>query len=248
MGTDRMGNRPGPSTAVAAMTVTVLIALGLFAAVARRTFRVVAEGRLLPYTAGRIYEVEVLGVRLFVEPEVVPTSDVIVAAVLLAVASMAALTWIVLQRQRVGDREVRRFFGVVLVGCAFLSADELFGIHESIGHNLPGLTALPGIARPDDAVVIAYVCAAAVFVVVSRRFLMSSRHALQSWSAALVVFGVAAVADALSVVGEEMLELIGALLLLFGFAVLAADTLRSTMTPAGAASPPPSDRDRAGAV
>lgn len=205
----------------------IVVGIGLAAA---QSFHVVAEGQLLPYTEGKIYEVETLGMRVFLEPEVRPSLDVMVSAMLLAVSSMAALTLVVFRNNRRGEPSRRRFYGLVMAGAGFLAADELFGIHETIGHNLQFLMDLPGIDRPDDAVVLGYVIVAAVFVWLNRRQLLTSRRALTMWMVATVIFAVAAVGDTVGLRGEELIELVAALFIVGGFASLAAEDLRVALT------------------
>ncbi len=207
----------------------VVVLLALLAGAAVRSFEVLAEGQLLSYTEGKIYQVEVLGVPLYLEPEVRPSSDVVISGMLTAVAGMATLAWLVYQMTGSGSRAERRFHALVAGGAIYLAADELMGIHESIGHNLQWLTRIPGIDRPDDAVIIAYAVLAAAFLLWHVRLLRWSKPALWMWIAAAGVFGVAAVLDAIGAQGEEVLEVVAAILIAVGFGVFAADGLRGAI-------------------
>ena len=80
----------------------------------------------------------------------------------------------------VGSRaRLRRFFGFAAGGLAFLAADELFAIHETVGHNLRFLADLPGVERPDDVVFLSYGLAVLVFAWLFRDILLQNVAAVR---------------------------------------------------------------------
>lgn len=202
----------------------LVVGLLVLAGLAARSAAVVDKGLLLDYTQGTIYQLEVFGVRFYLEPETSPSLDWFNAAALFAVAGTAALTWLVM-RGRTAGRDAR-FYLLVALGTAWLGFDELIGLHESIGHNAQWLGDLPGVGHPDDAIVAAYGVAALAFVVLYRRTLLQRRATLLWWVGALVCFGLAVVGDTLSLPVEEPLELAATGAVVIGFLGLAADRLR----------------------
>ncbi len=199
------------------------LVLALLAAAARSA-TVIDKGLLLPYTKGTIYQVEVWGVRFYLEPEAGPSSDWVVSAALFAVAGMAALTWGVIRRSISGRRS--RFFLLVTLGAAFLGADELTGLHESIGHNMRFLADLPLVSRPDDLIMAGYALGAVVFMVGYRDILARHRPTLLWWVSAAVCVVLAVVSDLFSLPTEESFELVATACLVVGFRALAANWLR----------------------
>lgn len=102
-----------------------------------------------------------------------------------------------------------------------LALDELAGLHETLGYNLPFLADIPGIERPDDAIILAYSAPGVVFLVLFRDVLFRDRRTGALLLLGIGLFGAAAVLDALGGIAEELLESLAALALLAGFLVLA---------------------------
>ncbi len=215
-------------------------------------YEVVDKGRLLPYTTGEIYRIELFGrFTVYVEPEAKPSLDTFNSYILVSISSIALLALTFLRVVRVPTRpRVQAFFFVVWLGTGLLAADELFGGHESLGHNLQFLADLPGIKRPDDAIVALYVPAALAFLVVFRRIILASAGARVSFGLAIVILVLGAVSDVLGVGQlEEVLEALASMSLLAGFMLLTIDELRLAMAatagtpheqPAAVAAPPTS--------
>jgi hypothetical protein len=193
---------------------------------------------VLPAPTGRIDYVEVFDrFRFYVDKETVhPSRDLLLGAVLIAIASVALLTVLALSRAGAGSPHVRRFFAFAAAGAAFLSADELFGLHETIGHNLRFLADVPGVLHADDVVVAAYGVAALAFVFVFRDVLTASRRSLAFFAGALPLALLAALSDALRTGLEEPAELAAALTVLIGFVLCALDRI---VPVAGSTAPPP---------
>lgn len=140
--------------------------------------------------------------------------------------ALLALTFIRVVRVPTRPR-VQAFFLVVWLGTGFLAADELLGGHESLGHNLRFLAELPGVHRPDDAIVALYVPAAVAFIVVFRRIILASKGARIGFGVAVALLVLAAVADVLGVgQTEELLEALASMSLLAAFMLLTIDELR----------------------
>ena len=201
----------------------VLLVLGLvltaslvLIALLYMNYEVIAKGQLLPYTEGRIYQVRFFDrFDLWVEPEHRLSANAITAFLLSGLGFVAlAFAWL-LQRMRANGEAL--MFGLIFVGASYLAADEYLGVHESIGHNLPFLRAIPGVSRPDDVVTALYIIPAALFVWIYRKKLMVSKPALKLIAAAFVFFGLATITDLTQWPGEEVLEAAAALSFLLAF-------------------------------
>ncbi|CAA9472139.1 MAG: hypothetical protein AVDCRST_MAG69-167, partial [uncultured Solirubrobacteraceae bacterium] len=119
----------------------------LFLVLVARQGTVVARGNLHPAFAD--YEVErvrVAGVELYVDRSA-HAGDALTAIALLA----AAAVLLVAARRLSGT--TRTAFAWAGAGAAFLAADDLLAAHETLGHNLGFLAALPLIDHPDDLIV-----------------------------------------------------------------------------------------------
>lgn len=205
------------------VTVVVIVAVTL-----PFNYEVIAKGQLLDYTQGRIYELRLYDrFNVYIEPEIKPNKDFLNGAMLGAVSFIAMTFSICLHAFGVrGYAVARQFFAVLSVGFLYLAADELLGIHESMGHNLQYLSAVPGIERPDDLIIVMYGLVALLFLIVYRKFLWRYRRAGRWFAATLVLFGFAAAADAFSSRYEEYLELLGSVCLVIGTMDLGLLTLR----------------------
>lgn len=123
-------------------------ALVALVAAARRA-EVLAEGQLLTFfaTYDEVARVRLLGAELYVDR----SSD---AEDLLTVTALVLITVVLLTGARAArdDLARRRVLRTAAAGAAFLAADDLLAIHETIGHNLGALAALPVVDHPDDLI------------------------------------------------------------------------------------------------
>ena len=176
------------------------------------------KGNILPYTTGYIYELQILGkYRFYVEPEVRLTSDVVNAIILLGIAYISVtFASIVHALEGPGISSRLQFFVTMSVGTFYLAADELFGIHESLGHNMQFLLEIPGVHRPDDLIIAAYTIPALAFLYYFRSILLKARRPLLFFSAAVLLFVMAAIADSAASGIEEIAEIFVGILLLSG--------------------------------
>ena len=97
-------------------------------------------------------EVRVLdSVTVYVDGEPKPGLSVIGGIGLIVLATAAFMTAAAL---RIAGRRGRlmAFYLLIGAGLGYAGLDELFAIHESIGHNLQFLADVPGVTRPDDLV------------------------------------------------------------------------------------------------
>jgi hypothetical protein len=213
-------------TLVACAAVGVVVAVAVVA-LAPSLYEVVRSGRdLVPYSSTYLYEVRVLdAVTLYATAESRPSLDKLSAVGLVATGTMIFTAFLLLRAAR-ADIRVRRFFAFASAGVAWLAADELFGLHEFIGHNMRFLADLPGVTRPDDLVFAMYLLPLAVFAWSFRDIIRPHRRAVQLFGLGLVFFAVAVVADVKSSGVDEPAEGFTAACLLAGLVVLTATILR----------------------
>ena len=182
-------------------------------------YEVIEKGQLLEYSRGMIYHIRLFGeLDLYVEPEVRPTDDVLVSIVLFGIGFIA-VTFAFLEygNRRRDEERVFLFFVVLATGAFYLASDELFGIHESLGHNLPFLGRIPGVRRPDDVIIALYGIPALFFVVYFRRLLLNARGSFPYFLAAVVLFFLAAASDIFTLGKvEEILEVLSVFAILYG--------------------------------
>lgn len=217
--------RPGATPfLVAAIVLAGALALAFVVA---RNADVVAEGALLEYTDATIKEVRLFDrYTFYVEAEVRSDKDAAVSALLLAVAAMSLLVTAFFSSGAVRARPIdRRFHAATLVGAGYLAADEFLGIHETLGHNLRFLADLPGVQRPDDAIVALYAVAFLVYLVAFRSAILASRRALALFVCGFLIFAAAAALDVLDVGVDEYIEPLAALAFFAGLVVLSVEHL-----------------------
>jgi hypothetical protein len=184
----------------------------------RATEHVVRQGDIFGF--GAVAEVELFGrFTVYRDSETLTHMDLLNGFLLIAIASTSFFVALLLSA---GSRIERRFlfFVVATFGAAYLAADEVLGLHETLGANLRFLAELPGIRHPDDAVFAAYALPVAVFVYCFRAILASSRRTLAvlAGGAGLYVLGV--VMDVRSLPYEEYVEPLASWALLVGFVSL----------------------------
>jgi hypothetical protein len=174
----------------------------------------------VPYNAGTVKEVRVLdSMTVYVDGEPKPGAQVIAAIGLLALAAASFTTALALSLAGAVTR-LRNFYLLVALGLGFAGIDELFAIHESIGHNLQFLADIPGIMRPDDVVIALYLLPIALFAYAFRDFLLSHRTASVLMAGGLAFFAMSSAADIASLHAEEYLELVAGLWVGLGISVL----------------------------
>lgn len=209
--------RLGPRTLLGVLAgAGCALFLGLIALRANLTF--VREGDIFGF--GTVDEFELFGrFTVYRDPEVLTQMDLLNGYLLMAIASTSFFVALLLSAS---DRVERRFvfFVVTALGAAFLAADEVLGLHETLGANLRFLAQLPGIKHPDDAVFAAYALPVAVFVYCFRTVLASSRRALGVLALGGGVFVLGAVMDVTSLAFEEYVETLASFVLLIGFVSL----------------------------
>ena len=214
------------SRIVATAFGVLVLGLVILAYAAFTTYDVVAEGRLLDYTPGTIYKIEVFGVTFYVEKgATTPSLDVFNSWILIAISSMSLLVAVFYHFSRSSRSRAKWFFFLLFFGAGYLAADELLALHETLGHNLRFLRDLPGVERPDDAIIAFYVLPAAIFLFFFRDIFLGSRTARAFFALGFGLFVVTAVLDVLAIEQEDVLEPIASLCLFAGFVALAVDAL-----------------------
>jgi hypothetical protein len=213
--------------------LVVVLGMATFAYMFLHDYQVLNKGQILPYTDGYIYEILIADkYRIYIEPEIRLRSDVLNAAILLGVAYIS-MTFgsIIYLREKPSITQRFLFFVVMSVGMFYLAADELLGIHESIGHNLQFLMSLPGLSHPDDLIIAAYGIGALVFLYYFRSVLVQMRRSLRYFVLAFVFFVVAAISD-LATLGffEEIAEVISGILILAGIVSFGLESLQESDT------------------
>lgn len=193
--------------------------LGVLAVHLLADYEVLAKGPLLPHVGdGTVYEVRFGGwLTLYVDPEIHPRHypDLLNGYLLTGVA-FVCLTFAVILRSS-GDRPGRtgfRFFVVAFAGFSYLVADELLGIHESIGHNMQFLLRLPLVQRPDDVLILAMAIPAGIVLVYFRSLILASRRATIAFAAAALGLVLAGISDVLALPIEKPLEILTSVCLL----------------------------------
>lgn len=232
----RSGARP--AWRLLGLSAAVLIGLGLvfFAYHLLKDYEVLEKGRLLPYAeAGTIYKVRVGGwLTFYVDPEIHPRfyPDLLDAYMLTGVAFVSLTFAVILMTAGHGAGSTSvRFFLVAFVGFSYLVADELLGIHESIGHNMQFLRRLPLVHRPDDVLILAMAVPVGLFVFYFRSLLLASRRAVVALAAGVLCFLVAAVSDLFAWPIEAASEVLASACLLAAFLLLGLHLTRGDTFP-----------------
>ena len=217
-----------------------IVALALMAVVvlAPSLYEVQDQGRdVVPYDAGSVYQVRVLdSVTLYADGESRPEPDKVSSTLIFAAATMMLIAALLL-RAAGANLRLRRFYGLAAAGLAFLGVDELFAVHETLGHNLQFLADLPGVTRPDDVVFLLEGLVALGFAWAFRDILLApGRHKLL-FLAGAVFLGVATLGDVAGSGLEEPAEVIAGACLLAGLVMLTARTLTRELRLGEAARP-----------
>ncbi|MGH2822072.1 MAG: hypothetical protein ACRDLY_03440, partial [Thermoleophilaceae bacterium] len=105
---------------------------------------------LLPYPE-KVLRVRILETAtVYFDAERPGPSDILTGITLACGGAVVLFTWW-LVRTTVARRRAW-FFLLAGLGLTYLGVDDLFGAHETFGHNLRFLADLPGVDRPDDVV------------------------------------------------------------------------------------------------
>ena len=178
-------------------------------------YEVLEKGQILPYTLGLIYKVQFGGrLTLYLEPELRPTMDLLNAYILTGIAFISLTFGVILATVTSRMKGLKFwFFATTFMGMSYLVVDEIFGVHESIGHNLQFLAKLPLITRPDDAVILFMAVPAALFLFVFRKVILASFKAKVLFGAGFICFALSAISDILTLSIEEPLEILASLFL-----------------------------------
>jgi|GEM_PF-1654564 len=159
--------------------------------------------------------------------------DLVTAMLIVAIAAVSLFAYALLRRHPAPASPPRlpSFFLLSGLGALGLWSDEILGLHETAGYNLPFLEDLPGVNHADDVLFALYPLAGLAFVVAFRSILAGSRTALALFALALVTGCVAAALDVASPSNrEEPLEVVTVLLLLIAFATLAVKHVLGALT------------------
>jgi hypothetical protein len=191
------------------IVVAIVVLAGALLSVAPSLYEVRDKGRdLVPYDGGLVYEIRLADTAtVYADGDSRTDPDMVTGVALAALSAVALMTFLLLSSAGRGP-DVRRFYGLTAAGLAFLSADELLSLHETVGHNLQFLRdVLPAAGRPDDVIVMAYAIPAVAFLMHFRDVLFATRRLKLLVGASLALFAISAVGDARSVPIEEPAEL-----------------------------------------
>ncbi|CAA9520163.1 MAG: hypothetical protein AVDCRST_MAG30-3001 [uncultured Solirubrobacteraceae bacterium] len=223
----RLPHEPLPHPArVAPLAVAgcAALALLLFAALARLAPET-RRGQLLPFFESyEVAEVRLLGATVYVDTSS-GTADLVTVGALAAVALALAVCAAVLHRRGVDDALT---FAVAAAGAAFLAADDLLAAHETLGHNLGFLAALPAIDHPDDVIVGLYGVVVASFAWRHRALAAGTPRA--PWLVCAIAGAFAVGHDLLPLhldAAEEGAEVLAGLALLAGVSTIASRRVQS---------------------
>jgi hypothetical protein len=197
----------------------------------------------VPYPAGEVKEVQVLGLSLKVDGEPKPGASVLGAIALLMLATACFMTFAAL-RLAGAQRRLVWFWLIASAGLAVAATDELLAVHESIGHNLPFLADLPGVKRPDDLLLLLYLPGALAFGWWFRDVLREYRMTLWCMTAAISCFALSAVSDLLSMRLEEWFELLAGLFIAAGLVALMAHHLKRNLQIRVRVTGPPAESEQ----
>ena len=203
------------------LIVGSLTGLVLLAALGYVTGGTVEQGQLLPYTDSEARRVEFFGafdITFQIEPP--SRLDAVGAAILGGLAGIALLMTLVAAS---GSQSLSIWFwGLLALGAAALSLDELLGGHETIGANLRFLDDIPFTNSPEDVVIGLYALPAGAYLFAFRDRIRSSRAGLWLVGAGVALYALAAALDLLDeLMDEQWVELASMSALFLGFLAIA---------------------------
>jgi hypothetical protein len=191
-----------------AIVVGVTI-FGIFVYWAVINFDIVREGKILPYTDHDVYEVTIGGlVYFYVQPELRLSDDIITSVILLGACFISLTFASILISHGKSTRHVISFLLMLSAAMFYLAADESFGLHESLGHNMQFLAKIPGMTHPDDFIIVVYGFIFLFFLYYYRSVFINKRRPLLYYGAALVLVALAAISDAIEFPLEEVVEML----------------------------------------
>jgi hypothetical protein len=189
------------------------------------------------YPAGEVKEVRVLGIAdVRVDGEPKPGFSVLGSIALFMLATASLVTAAAL-RLAATHRGLWGFWLFVACGLGVAATDELFAIHESVGHNLPFLADVPGVKRPDDLVLALYLPAALAFGWWFRDLLAEHRATRAFLAGGVGLFALSVAGDLLSLRAEEWFELLAGLSIAAGLVALMHYHLTRALRPEAAEIP-----------
>jgi hypothetical protein len=211
-----------------AFAAALVLALVVF--FAPSLYEVQDKGRdVVPYGNSVVYKVRVLDTFTIYAPEDArPEADKLSIVGLVAAATMVFMTWLLLDALRASQR-VRRFYMFAAAGLALLAADENFGLHETLGHNLQFLADVPGVTRPDDLIFSQYAIALAIFAWQFRDVVLAHPKAVRLFAVGTVFFAVAVIGDLVGSGVDELAEVVASFFLLAGLVSMTVATLRQEL-------------------
>jgi hypothetical protein len=216
---------PGPRLFLRIALLVVPALAGLAYLLATQA-EVVARGRFDPNTGTVVERVEVFDrFHFYASTSGFFDADVLTGVALASASAVALVVALLLDSAAASLDRLRWFFSLAWLGTGFLAADELFSLHETIGHNLQFLGDFVGRGNPDDAVLAVYALPTAAFVYAFRDVLTSSRRATWLLAGGLAAYVLAVLADVTGIEREDFLEVLGALLVAVSFVALALDRL-----------------------
>jgi hypothetical protein len=208
------------------LAAAVVVCLGL--ALVASTYEVQGD-KAVPYDAGTVKEVRVLdAVTVYVDGEPKPGATVLGGIALIVLATAAFMTAAAL-RIAMARRRLALFYLIVALGLGYAGLDELFAIHESIGHNLRFLADVPGVSRPDDLVIAMYLVPALAFAYVFRDVFLNDRLAAIALACGVGFFALSTLADLTSLRVEEWLELVAGLWIAVGLVLMIRTHLKQNL-------------------
>jgi hypothetical protein len=206
LSTSKEGRTSMTSKRGALVLICILAGLGVLALLATLLSGAgydVQGDAVMPYESGTVKEVRLLGAfTVYVDAESQPTPGILGGLALLILATAAFMTALVLHMVG-GRRRLVAFYALICAGFGFAAFDELFAMHETLGHNLQFLADLPGVTRPDDVVVALYILPAAAFTYYFRDVVLGNRRAVFALAGALGFFALSVAGD---VTGQTKFE------------------------------------------
>jgi hypothetical protein len=213
-----------------AATAIAIISLAVLLAEARSLYEVQDKGNIAPYESGKVYKLRVLDrFTVYADEETRPEADTPSSAALVAATTMTLMTVLLLNKTG-GAPRVRHFYTFATLGLAYLAVDDIFGMHETIGHNMQFLADVPGVERPDDLIFALYTIPTAIFVWRFRDVLLAHRQAVRLFAVGGALFMVSVAADLMGTPVDETTEILTAACLLAGFVIMTAAVLSQQLS------------------
>jgi hypothetical protein len=156
--------------------------------------------------------------------------DAFVAIPLVFLAALALATKLLLSAvPGVAGNSFGRFLTVCSVGSAAFAADELCGIHETVGANAVWLSDIPGMDAPDNIFIVLYAVAVAVLAWRYWDVIKQSRVGLAICLAGATLAAVAVAMEVMSYHLEETIEIPAAIVLVLGLSVTIVSQARARL-------------------